>query len=321
MTNHSPTSISPNPKVQLIEIGEEQAGQRIDNFLIRVLKGAPKTLIYRLLRKGEVRVNKGRIKQTYRLQCGDVVRIAPVRLSASENIPPGQKALQRVQESIIHEDDVLLILNKPSGIAVHGGSGVNYGIIEALRVLRPEAPFLELVHRLDRDTSGCLIIAKRRSALRHLHDQMRAHKMDKRYLALVKGQWKGGEKRIDAKLRKITLKSGENVVKVADDGKEALSLFRAEKAFKGASLLSVKLITGRTHQVRVHAASLGMPLAGDDKYGDEGFNTAMEKLGLRRLFLHAEQLSFEHPKSGQHFSIHAPLNDDLQQVLLKLEAE
>ncbi|MDH5360916.1 MAG: 23S rRNA pseudouridine(955/2504/2580) synthase RluC [Gammaproteobacteria bacterium] len=317
MNDQTPTT---NAQVQLIDIGEEQAGQRIDNFLIRILKGAPKTLVYRILRKGEVRVNKGRIKPTYRLQSGDIVRVPPVRLSASQNIPPGQKALQRVQASIIHEDDVLLILNKPSGIAVHGGSGVNYGIIEALRVLRPDAPFLELVHRLDRDTSGCLIIAKRRSALRNLHDQMRAHRMDKRYLALVKGQWNGGERRIDAKLRKFTLKSGENVVKVSDDGKESLSLFRAVKVYTGASLLTVKLITGRTHQVRVHAASLGMPLAGDEKYGDTGFNSAMEKLGLRRLFLHAEQLSFEHPKTAEHFTISAPLNDDLQQVLENLEA-
>ena len=317
MNDQTPIS---KAKVQFVEIGEEQAGQRIDNFLIRILKGAPKTLVYRILRKGEVRVNKGRIKPTYRLQVGDVVRVPPVRLSASQNIPPGQKALQRVQASIIYEDDVLLIINKPSGIAVHGGSGVNYGIIEALRTLRPEAPFLELVHRLDKDTSGCLIIAKRRSALRNLHDQMRAKKMDKRYLALVKGEWQGGERRIDAKLRKVTLKSGENVVKVSEDGKESLSLFRAKHVYRGASLLSVKLVTGRTHQVRVHAAHLGMQLAGDDKYGDAGFNSSMEKLGLRRLFLHAEQLSFEHPKTGERLTVNAPLNDDLLQVLNKLEA-
>lgn len=317
MNDQTPTV---NAKVQLIDIGEEQAGQRIDNFLIRILKGAPRTLVYRILRKGEVRVNKGRIKPTYRLQAGDIVRVPPVRLSASQNIPPGQKALKRVQASIIHEDDVLLILNKPSGIAVHGGSGVNYGIIEALRTLRPDAPFLELVHRLDRDTSGCLMIAKRRSALRNLHDQMRTKKMDKRYLALVKGEWKGGEKRVDVKLQKITLKSGERVVKVSEDGKESLSLFKAVRVYKGASLLSVKLISGRTHQVRVHAAHLGMQLAGDEKYGDAGFNKSMEKLGLRRLFLHAERLSLEHPKTGERFTISAPLNDELQQVLNKLEA-
>jgi 23S rRNA pseudouridine955/2504/2580 synthase len=313
------TQTSPvSNKVQMLEIHAEQAGQRIDNFLVKVLKGVPKTLVYRILRKGEVRVNKGRIKPDYRLKEGDVVRIPPLRLSEPDKTTPGQRTLQRVREAIIHEDDVLLILNKPSGIAVHGGSGISYGIIEALRALRPEAPFLELVHRLDRDTSGCLIIAKRRSALRNLHEQMRGDRMEKRYLALLKGQWKGGEKRVDAPLRKNILKSGERMVEVSPEGKPALSLFTPDTIYKGATLVSVKLITGRTHQVRVHARYLGMPIAGDDKYGDDEFNAAMKQLGLKRLFLHAHRLGFEHPRTGERFQISAPLPDELTQVLDKL---
>ena len=305
-------------KVQLVEIHAEQAGQRIDNFLIKVLKGVPKTLVYRILRKGEVRVNKGRIKPDYRLQQGDVVRIPPLRLSEQDQTTPGQRTLQRVKDAIIYEDDVLLILNKPSGIAVHGGSGISYGVIEALRALRPDALFLELVHRLDRDTSGCLIIAKRRSALRNLHEQMRGDKMEKRYLALLKGKWQGGERRVDAPLRKNILKSGERMVEVSQEGKAALSLFTPDTIYKNATLVSVKLITGRTHQVRVHARHLGMPIAGDDKYGDDEFNAAMKEMGLKRLFLHAHRLGFEHPKSGEWFSISAPLSDDLEAVLEKL---
>jgi len=314
MTSHS---AAPN-KVQMVEVQAEQAGQRIDNFLVKILKGVPKTLVYRILRKGEVRVNKGRIKPDYRIQAGDLVRIPPLRLSETNKTTPGQHALQRVQDAIIHEDDVLLILNKPSGIAVHGGSGLSYGIIEALRALRPEAPFLELVHRLDRETSGCLIIAKRRSALRNLHEQMRGDKMEKRYLALLKGKWQGGERRVDAPLRKNILKSGERMVEVNPEGKAALSIFTPDTIYKDASLVSVKLITGRTHQVRVHARHLGMPIAGDEKYGDDEFNARMKQLGLKRLFLHAHRLGFEHPKSGERFTISAPLSEDLEAVLEKL---
>jgi 23S rRNA pseudouridine955/2504/2580 synthase len=312
MTSHSAPRSS---KVQLVEIAAEQAGQRIDNYLVKTLKGVPKTLVYRILRKGEVRVNKGRIKPHYRLREGDVVRIPPLRLSERDKTRPGQRTLDRVQAAILHEDEVLLILNKPSGIAVHGGSGLSYGIIEALRTLRPDAPFLELVHRLDRETSGCLIIAKRRSALRHLHEQIRGDKMEKRYLALLKGRWKGSEKRVDAPLRKNVLKSGERMVEVSPEGKPALSLFKPDTIYKDATLVSVKLITGRTHQVRVHARYLGMPIAGDEKYGDDAFNAEMKALGLKRLFLHAHRLGFEHPRTGEHFQISAPLPDDLSQVL------
>lgn len=314
MTNHS----APNPKVQMVEVQAEQAGQRIDNFLVKILKGAPKTLIYRILRKGEVRVNKGRIKPDYRVQAGDMVRIPPLRLREADPRQPGEHALNRVREAIIHEDDVLLILNKPAGIAVHGGSGVNYGVIEALRALRPEAPFLELVHRLDRDTSGCLIIAKRRSALRNLHEQIRGDRMEKQYLSLLKGKWKGGELRIDAPLRKYTQKSGDRMVEVSPEGKSALSLFRLDTQYELASLVAVKLITGRTHQIRVHARSIGMPVAGDEKYGDDAFNAQMKALGLKRLFLHAQRLSFDHPKSGERFHISAPLPDELLKVLQRL---
>ncbi|MBD3669495.1 MAG: 23S rRNA pseudouridine(955/2504/2580) synthase RluC [Gammaproteobacteria bacterium] len=312
------SSPSTGSKVRMLEIQAEQAGQRIDNFLVKVLKGAPKTLVYRILRKGEVRVNKGRIKPNYRLQEGDVVRIPPVRLSERDPATPGQQSLERVQQAILYEDDVLLILNKPSGMAVHGGSGVSYGVIEALRALRPDAPFLELVHRLDRETSGCLMIAKRRSALRNLHEQIRGDNMEKRYLALLKGQWQGGAKRIDAPLKKNVLKSGERMVQVSEEGKPALSLFNADTVYRDATLVSVKLITGRTHQVRVHARHIGMPIAGDDKYGDEAFNAEMKQLGLKRLFLHAQRLGFEHPRTGERFDISAPLPVDLEKVLNRL---
>ena len=305
--------------VKMLEIEPDQAGQRIDNFLLSRLKGAPKSLVYRILRKGEVRVNKGRIKPTYRLQAGDMVRIPPVRLDESRPERPGERVLQRVEQSIIYEDKRLLILNKPSGMAVHGGSGLSYGIIEALRALRPEAPYLELVHRLDRETSGCLIIAKKRSALRLLHELLRSNQVDKQYLTLIKGDWGGGDRTIEAPLRKNTLRSGERMVIVSDDGKPARSLFRPLCSNARASLMQVKLDTGRTHQIRVHALHSGHPIAGDDKYGDETFNTEMKNLGLKRLFLHAVRLTFTLPDDGQRFAITAPLPSELENVLNKLD--
>ena len=266
--------------VKMVEIDADQAGQRIDNYLLSRLKGAPKSLIYRILRKGEVRVNKGRIKPDYRLQAGDIVRIPPVRVGeARPDNRPAERDLLRIENSIIYEDKRLFIINKPSGLAVHGGSGLSYGIIEALRTLRPDAPFLELVHRLDRETSGCLIIAKKRSALRLLHELLRNNQVDKQYLTLVKGEWKGGDRRIEAPLRKNTLRSGERMVIVSEDGKEARSLFRPLCVNARASLMQVKLDTGRTHQIRVHAVHSGHPIAGDEKYGDEAFNTSMKALG------------------------------------------
>lgn len=305
--------------VKMVEIDAEQAGQRIDNFLLSRLKGAPKSLIYRILRKGEVRVNKGRIKPDYRLQSGDRVRIPPVKLGETRSDRPAERDLQRVEQSIIYEDKRMLILNKPSGLAVHGGSGLSYGLIEALRALRPDAPYLELVHRLDRETSGCLIIAKKRSALRLLHELLRANQVDKQYLTLVKGDWGGGDRHIEAPLRKNTLRSGERMVIVSEDGKAARSLFRPLCANARASLIQVKLDTGRTHQIRVHAAHSGHPIAGDEKYGDQAFNAQMQTLGLKRLFLHAVSLRFTMPDDGQRIAVTAPLPLDLGKVLQKLD--
>jgi 23S rRNA pseudouridine955/2504/2580 synthase len=266
-----------------------------------------------------VRVNKGRAKPTYRLQAGDQVRIPPVR--RAEEIPPatpGRRQIRQLGESILYEDEGLLILNKPSGLAVHGGSGVSLGVIEILRASRPEAPFLELAHRLDRDTSGCLIIAKKRSYLRHLHKLLREEGMDKRYVALLKGPWRGGERRVNAALRKNILQSGERVVKVEAEGKSSETLFRPLRQWPAATLVEVRPLTGRTHQIRVHAAHLGQPVAGDDKYGDADFNRAMQAQGLRRLFLHAASLGFISP-DGQPIAVKAPLDPALQQVLDRLD--
>ena len=307
--------------VKLVTVGPEQAGQRIDNFLLARLKGAPRSLIYRILRKGEVRVNKGRIQAPYRLKEGDQVRIPPVRLGEKSVSRPGERVLRQVEASIIYEDKRLLILNKPSGLAVHGGSGINYGAIEALRALRPEAPFLELAHRLDRDTSGCLVIAKKRSALRVLHELLRENQMDKYYLALVKGEWAGGAAKVEAPLKKNVLASGERLVRVDPEGKPASSLFRPLSVNASASLMEIKLETGRTHQIRVHAAQQGHPIAGDDKYGDENFNKQLRKVGLKRLFLHAHRLAFAFGDDGPHIDVTAPLDAELQQVLAELKLE
>ena len=309
------------PKVRFVDIGPERAGQRIDNFLVTTLKGVPKSRVYRMLRKGEVRVNKGRVKATYRLMAGDSVRIPPVRVAEEgDRLPPGERLLQRIEASILREEKGFLVINKPPGIAVHGGSGVSHGVIEALRALRPEAPYLELVHRLDRDTSGCLLVAKRRSVLRELHRLLREDGMDKRYLALLKGAWRGDERRVTAALRKNTLKSGERVVVVdAEEGKPALSLFRPVTRYRDATLVEVMLKTGRTHQIRVHAASMGQPIAGDEKYGDDAFSGQLRRLGLKRLFLHAHSLAFRLPGVEEEIRVSAPLDDELTAVLNRLE--
>jgi len=308
-------------EVREVEVGEEGAGQRIDNFLLKFLKGVPKSRIYRILRKGEVRVNRGRIKPEYRLKIGDRVRIPPIRMS-EEKAPviPGDRILRLLEQSIIYEDKGLLILNKPSGLAVHGGSGVSFGVIEGLRALRPDAPFLELAHRLDRDTSGCLVIAKKRSTLRAFHELLREGGMDKHYLALVKGRWQGGKRRIDVPLRKNTLKSGERVVKVSEDGKPSLSIFSPVSIYKDCTLMRVKLVTGRTHQVRVHAQHSGHPIAGDDKYGDAVFNRVMSERGLKRLFLHASELRFTLTDSVT-IHVEAPLEPELNILLRNLEQD
>lgn len=304
-------------KVEFVEIDGERAGQRIDNFLLSYLKGVPKSMIYKILRKGEVRVNKGRVKAQYRLESGDVVRIPPLRLAAEDDKPaPARNVLERIEAGILYEDSRLIVLNKPSGIAVHGGSGISYGIIEAMRALRPEIRDLELVHRLDRETSGCLLISKRRSALRELHELLRNGGMDKHYLALCKGKWRGSAREIDAPLRKNVMSSGERIVRVSPDGKEALSRFIPRQRFKQATLMEIELMTGRTHQIRVHAAHSGHPLAGDGKYGDKEFNQEMKAIGLKRLFLHAFKLRL--PWQEGVLEVEAPLDAELEQVLEKL---
>lgn len=305
----------PIPSVQLLTITDDEAGQRIDNYLIRRLKGVPKSRIYRILRKGEVRVNKGRIEAAYRLREGDKVRIPPLRLAQERHVSPGQRALDRLRAAVLYEDDRLLILDKPSGMAVHGGSGVNYGLIEAMRLLRPELKELELVHRLDRETSGCLILAKRRSALRKMHELIRANALEKRYLALVCGLWKGGDRLIDAPLRKNVLRSGERHVRVDAGGKSSATKFHPLEQYAATTLVEAQLLSGRTHQIRVHAAHLGYPLAGDTKYGDDTCNRDLRKAGLSRLFLHAHSLSFSFPDVGREIYVSSPLTEELQGVL------
>jgi 23S rRNA pseudouridine955/2504/2580 synthase len=311
-------SAKSNQKPYFIEIDFNREGQRIDNFLVSQLKGVPKSHIYRILRKGEVRVNKGRIKADYRLKVGDLVRIPPIRQAERQKVQPGDNLLELIDRSILFEDKRLLVINKPPGMAVHGGSGISFGVIEALRALRPDFPYFELVHRLDRDTTGCLLIAKKRSALRQLHELFRSDQLQKHYLALVRGPWTEGKRKVDARLQKNILKSGERMVEVQPEGKEAISYFEPIEPYQSACLMRVILKTGRTHQIRVHAAHIGHPIAGDQKYGDPAFNQRMRALGLNRMFLHAAYLSFELPESGE-ISINAPLSDELQSFLQKLQ--
>ncbi|MEN8178932.1 MAG: 23S rRNA pseudouridine(955/2504/2580) synthase RluC [Pseudomonadota bacterium] len=309
-----------SPSVRFVDVDAEWAGQRIDNFLIRQLKGVPKSYIYRILRKGEVRVNKGRVKAVYRIKAGDRVRIPPVRLpAAGDPIHPSKRVQDQLEHAIVFEDERFLVLNKPSGLAVHGGSGMNFGVIEALRHLRPEQKHLELVHRLDRDTSGCLLISKRRSALRTLHELIRQNRVDKRYLALLAGSWRKGSRVVDLPLRKNTLQGGERMVRVDAEGKAAETRFKRVQRFRQATLVEAELITGRTHQIRVHSASLGSPILGDEKYGDAEANRWARELGLKRLFLHAHSLRFRWPGERQDTEIRAPLPESLENVLNKLK--
>jgi 23S rRNA pseudouridine955/2504/2580 synthase len=276
-------------------------------------------MIYRILRRGEVRVNKGRIKPTYRLQVGDELRIPPIRLTETK-IDHGSTATgDALASRIIYEDKRLLILNKPSGLAVHGGSGVQFGVIESMRKSRPDLHYLELVHRLDRDTSGCLILAKKRSTLRQLHELLREGKVQKRYLAVVQGNWQYGTRRVDAPLQKQILRSGERVVKVSEHGKPASTTFRVLAVTKKASLLEVEIHTGRTHQIRVHAAHMGHPVAGDDKYGDESFNRYLAGMGFKRLYLHARGVAFELQEPHVDIAVNAPLDANFEELLNKLK--
>ena len=306
-------------KVSFVEIGPEHEGQRLDNFLIRHLKGVPKSRIYRLLRKGEVRVNKGRVKADTRVKQGDIVRIAPIRVAERGAAPvPGKQLKRYLADNILFEDEGLLIINKPSGLAVHGGSGISLGAIEALRAERPEARFLELVHRLDRDTSGCLMLAKKRAVLLELQAAMQRNQVEKRYQALVKGQWPKGKSTINAPLKKNQLSSGERIVRVDAEGKPSVTHFKIAERYRDASLLQIKLETGRTHQIRVHCQFSGQPIAGDSKYGDEHFNESLRDAGLKRLFLHASNLRFRHPLSGDWVDVEAPLPKELATVLSNL---
>jgi len=305
-----------NPQVQWLEIGEEHAEQRLDNFLISFLKGVPKTRIYRIVRKGEVRVNKGRVDVSYKLAIGDVVRIPPVRVAERADaviVPPTLK--YSLESHILYEDEGFIVLNKPSGFAVHGGSGVNSGVIEALRQIRPQQKFLELVHRLDKETSGCLLIAKKRSVLKVLHELFRGDGIQKTYLALLAGQFKRKKQVVDVPLLKNVNQGGERMVTVSQAGKAAETLFTRLKAFADATLVHAAPKTGRTHQIRVHAAWLGHPIIGDDRYGEAELNKDFKKRGYRRLFLHAEQLRFAHPVTGAPLHFVAPLPDDLQALL------
>lgn len=299
----------------LLEVGEEAAGQRIDNYLLRVAKGVPKSHIYRILRSGEVRVNKGRIGPDYKLAEGDLVRVPPIRVAQVE-----KTAAPAREFDLVFEDDAMIVLDKPAGVAVHGGSGVSFGVIEQLRRARPQAKLLELAHRLDRETSGLLVVAKKRSALTRLHDLFREGGIQKRYLALVKGRWVNRLQHVRLPLHKYLTPEGERRVSVSDEGKEAHSVVRLVARWQNFSLVEVELKTGRTHQIRVHLAHLGFPLAGDDKYGDFSLNKDLQKAGLKRMFLHAAKLSLPHPLTGQPLAFEAPLPPELRGFLERLDA-
>lgn len=317
---NSSDDVSPTQelKVQLISITEDDAGQRIDNFLMRICKGVPKSHLYRVLRSGEVRVNKGRVDQLYRLQLDDVVRVPPIRVAEkSAAAAPG------AEFTVLFEDQHLLIIDKPAGVAVHGGSGVSYGVIEQLRSARPEAKFLELVHRLDRETSGVLLLAKKRSALVHLHEQMRDGVTDKRYFALVHGDWKNARQHVKLPLHKYTTAEGERRVRVQADGMASHTVFTLKAKFTHYALIEAELKTGRTHQIRVHLSASGFAIAGDDKYGDFALNRALQKAtnergALKRMFLHAHQITFLHPESNKEMIVNAKLPPDCEKFLQSL---
>ncbi|MDC9724482.1 MAG: 23S rRNA pseudouridine(955/2504/2580) synthase RluC [Gammaproteobacteria bacterium] len=308
--------------VQFVDISAAQAGQRIDNFLLTLEKGVPKSRIYRAIRKGEVRVNKGRIKQTYKIQAGDTIRVPPLHTSEKNTIDTvSDRFKQQINECILLEDDALLVLNKPAGVAVHAGSGIPQGLVEALRIIRTDLPYLELVHRLDRDTSGCLLIAKSRDALLKMQQQMKDHEIDKRYLTLLKGAWRSGERLIEQPLMKNSMSSGERMVIVDPEGKYSKTIFKPIESFAQAQFTEVILFTGRTHQIRVHSAYMGNPVAGDDKYGQRNFNRDMKKLGLKRMFLHAWKLTITHPITNQKIKLEASLPTQLENVLTKLRGQ
>jgi 23S rRNA pseudouridine955/2504/2580 synthase len=301
--------------VKWLTVDEESAGQRLDNFLIRHLKGVPKTHVYRIIRSGEVRVNKGRASADTRIESGDVVRLPPVRISDKVAEKAARPAPGR-EFPLLLEDDALMAIDKPAGVAVHGGSGVSFGVIEQLRQARPLAKLLELVHRLDRETSGILLVAKKRSALKHVQDQFRERETGKTYLALVQGQWPEKLKVIDSALHKFLLPDGERRVRVTSnedpDGMRSITLVKVAERWDTCTLLEVTIKTGRTHQIRVHLASQGHPIAGDDKYGDFEWNKSLQKQGLKRMFLHAWRLQFTHPATGKRVELMSNLPPELQ---------
>lgn len=311
------------PQVAYVTIGEEAEGQRIDNYLLRLAKGVPKSHVYRILRSGEVRVNKGRVDATYRLQLGDVLRIPPMRIAAPS--APADKYVPPGAFPVLFEDDHLLIIDKPAGVAVHGGSGVAFGVIEQLRQARPQARFLELVHRLDRETSGILMLAKKRTALVNLHEQIRGNAMDKRYLTCVAGEFANSRQHIRFPLYKYTTGDGERRVRVQEDGLASHTVFNRVQAYAGYTLLEAELKTGRTHQIRVHLSHAGFPIVGDDKYGDFALNKNLArsgaKPGLKRMFLHAYQLTITHPATGEPLTIKATLPAECESFLRQLAPE
>ncbi len=310
---------TPAPSVKTLTVDEDSAGQRLDNFLMRHLKGVPKTHVYRIIRSGEVRVNKGRASAEQRVEAGDLVRLPPVRVSAQVQAKADAPAPAR-EFPVLMEDEAMMAIDKPAGVAVHGGSGVSFGVIEQLRRARPALANLELVHRLDRETSGVLLVAKKRSALKNLQDQFRDRETGKTYLALVLGLWPSNKKVIDTPLMKYTIPNGvgegERRVKVVDkddpNGMRSITLVRVSRTVGPYTLLEVTIKTGRTHQIRVHLASQGHPIAGDDKYGDFEHNKLLHKMGLKRMFLHAWQLKFQHPQSHRPVSLQAPLPPELK---------
>ena len=310
--------IESNKQVRFIEIDEDLEGQRMDNFLLAQLKGVPKSHIYKIIRRGEVRVNKGRVKNTYRLKQLDIVRVPPVKMVEKLPSEPAKWVVENLEQRIIFEDEDLLVLNKPSGVAVHGGTANSHGVIEALRFLRPAERYLELAHRLDKATSGCLLIAKNRKMLNGLQTLLRNRKIDKTYTALLCGVVHRQAINVNAPLEKRTLDTGEHRVRIHPDGKASETHFKLLKKFKKASLVSASPKTGRTHQIRVHAKHLGHPIAGDERYSTPTQYKNYRAAGLKRLFLHASSLKFEHPLTGQDVSFEAPLDSELKLFLTTL---
>jgi 23S rRNA pseudouridine955/2504/2580 synthase len=305
-------------------VGEDGDGQRVDNYLAKILKGVPKSHIYRILRSGEVRVNRRKVGPDARLAIGDQLRIPPIRAAAPERKAAPAHERPGTLPPVLLEDEVLIALNKPSGLAVHGGSGISFGVIERLRRARPDAPFLELVHRLDRDTSGVLLVAKKRAALTGLHAQLRGGTVDKRYFVLVRGKWRDALRAVELPLATHHAGAGERRVRVEAGGRVARTVFRRVKVWPRAeppvALLEAELDTGRTHQIRVHLAHLGFPIAGDDKYGDFEWNRELARHGLKRLFLHAHRIRFAHPQDGRDVVVEAPLAPDLAAFVARLDA-